>query len=564
MITSGGGAAVARPNAAAAPMSVAGVALIACIVLFWRLGAPTFWDPDEAHYAETTRELIATGGWMAPLYNGAPFFDKPILFHWLQAVPMAMLGPTELAARLIPAAAALALVGITGWVAASLVSTDVALMAALLLATSPATFALARYAILDTLFTAFLFGGASLVAVAALGERPRLQWYGYLAIALAVLTKGPLALVLCGLALGLAAVLSRQVRARFSRLRLVSGLAVVLAVAAPWFVYMVVRFGRPFVDGYLLNENIRLYAIDRFTPTESSSPWFYLRVIGAALLPWTALIVGRLVDEGRAWLRGEGSIDTVDVLLWSWTIAVVAFFTFSRFKLDHYVFPAAPSLCVIGARAWISLGERSGRSRLQGTRAGQLMVGPSLVVAAGALAWLLIARLELPGAALIVPVVLGAAGVAVGLRVRMQSRQPGIPWVVFAALLVTYVGALVWVLPALETRKVIPDVARWVASRATAADRVATYRLNRWNTAFRFYVGRDVAMIDAPEAARALFGGAEPFYCTMLSDAYDDFVAHGAPLRVAYERDGMWATSGRVLWRRPAPLTRFVVVTRRQ
>ncbi len=30
------------------------------VVLFWRLGGPTFWDPDEAHYAETTRELLDT------------------------------------------------------------------------------------------------------------------------------------------------------------------------------------------------------------------------------------------------------------------------------------------------------------------------------------------------------------------------------------------------------------------------------------------------------------------------------------------------------------------------
>jgi len=133
---------------------------------------------------------------------------------------------------------------------------------------------------------------------------------------------------------------------------------------------------------------------------------------------------------------------------------------------------------------------------------------------------------------------------------------------VFGALTVTYAGLVLWVLPALEQQKVVPDVARWVMARAANRDRVATYRLNRWNNAFRFYVGRHVAMIDAPEEATSLFNGAEPFYCTMLGSAYDEFLARGAPLRIVYERDGLWATSGRALWRRREPLTRFVVVTR--
>ena len=38
----------------------------------------------------------------------------------------------------------------------------------LLLAASPAVFALARYAILDTVFAAFVFGGATCLAIAAL------------------------------------------------------------------------------------------------------------------------------------------------------------------------------------------------------------------------------------------------------------------------------------------------------------------------------------------------------------------------------------------------------------
>ena len=111
-------------------------AVVVFVVLFWRLGAPSFWDPDEAHYAETTRELIATGDWLAPSHNDQPFFDKPMLFHWLQAVSMAIAGPTEFAARLVPALAALALIGVTAWVGATLLSGDVAIVAALLLASA--------------------------------------------------------------------------------------------------------------------------------------------------------------------------------------------------------------------------------------------------------------------------------------------------------------------------------------------------------------------------------------------------------------------------------------------
>src|SRR5262249_55664060 len=148
------------------------VGAIVFVVLFWRLGGASFWDPDEAHYAQTTREMIERGDWWAPFYNEEPFFDKPVLFHQLQGAAMVVLGETEFAARLIPALAALALIAATAWFGATLVSADVGMFAALFMATSPGLFALARYAILDTLFTAFLFGGAALVTVSALRDRP--------------------------------------------------------------------------------------------------------------------------------------------------------------------------------------------------------------------------------------------------------------------------------------------------------------------------------------------------------------------------------------------------------
>ena len=154
-------------------VSIAALAVILVyVVLFWRLGTPTFWDPDEAHYAETSREMIASGDWLAPYYNDEPFFDKPALFHVVQAASMTVFGPTEFAARIVPALGALALILITAWLGSIAVSRNVGLVAGLLLAASPGVFALARYAILDTVFTAFVFGGAACVAVASLKHRP--------------------------------------------------------------------------------------------------------------------------------------------------------------------------------------------------------------------------------------------------------------------------------------------------------------------------------------------------------------------------------------------------------
>jgi 4-amino-4-deoxy-L-arabinose transferase-like glycosyltransferase len=476
---------------------------------------------------------------------------------------MLVLGPTEFAARLVPALGSLALILITVWFGGATVSRDVGITAGLLLTATPAVFALSRYAILDTTFTAFVFGGAALLTVAALHDRPRLQWPGYVAIALALLTKGPLALVLCGLTLVLASAASADARRRLLSLRWVAGLGLILALSAPWFGYMFVRFRDDFVNGYVLDENVRLYATNRFA--NQPGLWFYFQILAAGLLPWTGLLAGRLIDDLRAVIRRE-RLDTLEVLLWAWTTAVVGFFTFSRFKLDHYVFPAAPALCLLCARASMDVYHDQYAARNAASRVGLHLVGPLLVVIGVGCGYFLIARLELPRTAIVVPVAITAAGAWLSALINVRGRAgqppPKYPWIPLVALAVAYVGILIFVVPALERRKVVPDIARWVAAHTENGDRVASFRLNRWNPTFRFYVGRHVTFIDDPRDAEAFFASPQPFHCVMRRGAYEEFLARGLPLTVEYERGGMWATSGRVLWRRRIAPEQFVVVSR--
>ena len=541
----------------ATPVGLLAVSLI-FVVLFWRLGTPTLWDPDEAHYAETSREMLASGDWWAPYYNEQPFFDKPVLFHQLQALAMRVFPDPEFATRIVPACSALLLALVTLWFGAALLTAEVAIVGSLIFVSNPGVFGLARYAILDTLFTMFLFGAAACITVAALGNRPRWQWAGYVALAFAVATKGPVALILCGLALLVSIAVSAELRRRLLALHWIAGLLIVLVLAAPPFVYLYLRFGEEFVRGYVFEENLTLFTGSRFRNQPGFG--FYFQILALGFLPWTGLLIGRLIDHVRAFVRGQRP-DPLETVLWTWPFTITAFFTLSTFKLDHYIFPAVPALSLLCARAWADVRARRRDPAVAATRAGYHLIGPLLIVFGAGGGYLLLAGIDLPWGSAIVPLALFAAGLAMTIDDLRGETPPSVPWRVLSAMLATYAGLILFVLPSFERQKVVPDVAQWVARHAKPTDRVASYRLNRWNPAYRFYSGRHTTFLESPAEVAEFLKRPEPYYCVMRRDAYDELVASGLPLTIAHEREGMWATSGRALWRSRNRTTRFVVVS---
>ena len=533
-----------------------GWALLMWLAVFWRLGQPTFWDPDEAHYAVTTRELLVSGDWLAPTYNHQPFFDKPILFHQLQGIAMTLVGINEFGARLVPALSSAALIGIAWWLATTLGSKDAASVAALLLTASPGLAALARYAIIDSLFTAFLFGSASVLAVAALTDRRRLQWLGYVLLALAVMTKGPVGLALVGLTFIVGLAVSRDVRQRLLLLNWVRGVALVLVLAAPWFIYMYLRFGQAFVQGYILDENLLLFSRPPYA--NQPGPTFYLQIIAVGMLPWTPVLLGRLWDRARAAARGEKA-PTVEVLLWVWTATVLAFFSASQFKLDHYIFPVAPALCVLCGLACSDALQHGADRRHLGVLGGLRLIGPILVIG-GIAVGIALRQFDLPMVAWTVPVVWCGLGLVHTVRGARAAKDAAV--VTAAAFGTFYLIAVGVILPRIEEQKVVADVGRWVVSQTTTETQVCSYRLNRWNNSLLFYAERQVTITDEPERVRSLTSAGTPYLCVMTASARDELTARGMDLPVLYQRDGLWATSGRALRRSRGALTSFVVTGR--
>jgi hypothetical protein len=274
------------------------------------------------------------------------------------------------------------------------------------------------------------------------------------------------------------------------------------------------------------------------------------------MLPWTPVLVGRLYDACAAVVAGRAQ-EVVETLLWWWIATVIGFFSVSQFKLDHYIFPATPALCLLCARAWTDARIAPADPHHRGVRLGFRLMGPLLIAGGGALG-VAMARWALPFVAWMVPVVWIALGVA--LIAGAPSRIHRAPWVTATAFGLLYAVAVTLVVPLIERQKVVADVARWVAAHADRTVRVCSYRLNRWNNSLLFYVERPVTMTGGLEDFRMFVATAPRFYCVMPESGYDALRMSGIDLPIVYRREGLWATSGRSLQRTNAALTPFVVV----
>lgn len=536
----------------------AGWAAVVYVVAFMRIGFPSFWDPDEAVYAVASREMLRTGDWLAPMYNGAPFFDKPILFYWMQLASFAVFGATEFAARLVPAVSAVGVMAATWWAGRAFFSREVGRLAALIVAVLPATFALSAYAILDMTFTMFLFAGIALVASAAVHDRPARQWWGYAAIALAVLTKGPLAIVLAGIAFILTLAIAPALRARLLALRWITGVALVVAVSSPWFIYMYARFGWAFIEGYFLRENFWLYAANLYATTRSYG--FYLRVAAVGFLPFTPVLIGRVIDMAR----GDRASDA-EKLFWAWSVGTTLFFTLSRFKLDHYIYPVLPALAVIAAHTWCRLASATGIRGQRGALIGSIGV-PVVFVAAG----LVLIRqsrqlpLDLSNALLAAPVMMAAGGLVTLVRTwRRGWRLPEVPLYSIAGLVAAYAVILVAGLNAFERAKPMKDLASWVSLNAPDDATITAYQLDRWKTSMRFYADRHMETAETPEELLGVLSRPGTHYAVMLESELEALrQREGAPaLQVVRERRGLTNTNGRGLKKKLDEWPNFVVVT---
>ena len=298
--------------------------------------------PDEGRYAGVALEMLNSGDWLTPTFNGLPFFHKPPLFYWITAAGLSVLGVNEFAARSASLLGGVAMAFSMALFARRWMSECSARTGLLVLLTQPLVFLASQFANLDMLVagciasTVFLLAHVLLCADA--GQPPGVALpAAYVAAALGVLAKGLIGLVLPALVVGAWMLATRRWR-RLPSLWSWTGALAFMAIALPWFVAAQLRH-----DGFA-HYFFVVQHFQRFTGTTFNNAqawWFYPAVLVLLGLPWTPWLL-RLWRPGR-----DAAGQDVRVLLWLWLALVVLFFSLPQSKLVGYVLPALPALSLL-------------------------------------------------------------------------------------------------------------------------------------------------------------------------------------------------------------------------
>ena len=308
------------------------------------LGLRDLWYPDEPEIAEVCKAMYQSGDWISPRRMGVIWVDYPPMIYWAgTAASHALGGMSEFSLRFPNALAAIVTVLLTAAFASRWFGAATGLWAGFVLLTFQQFAYQAVSYRPDVLFTLFIAAGLLVYAAGAgAGGPPRLvlRIAGFALLGLAMLSKGPLGLLLPGLVL----TLWHGSRREWRRVLELGGLALVaLAVYLPWFAACARAMGSDNILYELYAQNVaRFFAGAR----GHGQPWYYfLASVWVDLLPWSVLLPFAVAWIFRAPLRHDAR---VQLLLW-WFGAFFVFLSLAVTKRQLYLLPAYPAAALLVA-----------------------------------------------------------------------------------------------------------------------------------------------------------------------------------------------------------------------
>jgi 4-amino-4-deoxy-L-arabinose transferase-like glycosyltransferase len=320
---------------------------LAIFLCFWGNDKTPLFDTDEPRYAQAAKEMMQRGDWVLPTFNGQPRYAKPVMFYWLLIAAYKIFGVNEFAARFWSGVAAMVIALLLYFALRTIFGQESALAASLCWLTSIAALIFAHAAITDMVLVAFMTGAIIALWVGLVTNCTPWFLLASVSMGFAVLTKGPVGVVLPLMVFAVSAIIHRPTVSVPLRHLVAIGvgcLILFLATVLPWYVAVSIRTNGEFLRQFFLVENVSRYAQGAKLPL-----WVHLAYFPATAFvlafPWSAFGIwmlsslSGLTDEQKQWLT----------LLKVWAILPVLVFSFSQTKNPQYVLLAVPALTSLGA-----------------------------------------------------------------------------------------------------------------------------------------------------------------------------------------------------------------------
>ena len=497
------------------------VLLFAAALFTFRLGAGSLWDVDESRYAQVGREILATGDPITMHLDGRPWYGPPPLWMWLLAGTGGAFGFTEFAVRIWAALFGVLGVGVTCLLGWQWFGPRTGILSGLILATTLEYVLMSHLAVLDLAEVAFL-----LLALHAFyrgyRDRRRADYLrGFLFTGLATLTRGPVTLVLLAVVLGLFFAYRRALR-RWREIPWLSGGALYLAIASPWYIVEAGRGGAAFLTAAFAGPWMRPAA------PRIDSIWYEVPVLVLGAVPWAAFLPGAIVYHYlRRWQDGS-----LLCLLWCGVVFVGALAIGGRLPDD--VFPIFSVAAIAIGRLWEEfLFEGAGRLGRTLMTSLFLQIG---VVALLAVAVATFATVRYPREfaavrpALIAPLVVLVVGPAVTAALFSAKRYMG-AFLALPAAMALFVAVLYTVtLPVVEQQRPMKPLAVELGRRVRPGDQVIGYRIGT-PASLIYYSDHPVIWInDEGTLRQRLCASGRVYLVTTRSEAARPRVAADPPL----------------------------------
>jgi 4-amino-4-deoxy-L-arabinose transferase-like glycosyltransferase len=317
--------------------------MIYSLIWFGTLNYRHLIPSDEGRYAEMAREMLVTGDWVTPRYNGYKYFEKPPLQVWATAAIFQVFGIGDWQARLWTALTGFLTILAIGFTGTRIYSARAGWLAAVVLASSPMWVISGHFNSLDMGLSAFLVAALCSLLLAQTSHNKsscrNWMWACWVFMALATLSKGVIGAAIPAMVF-VAYSISTWDWKIWTRLRLFSGTIVFLLITAPWFI-LVAQRNPEFLEFFFIHEHLQRFTQDAHSRT--GPIYYFVPLLLIGIIPWVLQIPGALV---QAWQERRREFSS-GWLLVCWFVVIFAFFSMSRSKLPGYIIPIFPALALL-------------------------------------------------------------------------------------------------------------------------------------------------------------------------------------------------------------------------